>query len=130
MDFTLPEHLPPLLAEMDAFIDAEIVVPAAEKARRAAQVDAQTQAFRGRRRRRWLTIAGSLVAAIAIVAVIVVIASNWLSSQWYVAVNGSAGTGLRFGSSLRNENRDSACGTSAMRCSKVRVIRKTLRECV
>jgi acyl-CoA dehydrogenase len=24
MDFTLPEHLPPLLAEMDAFIDAEI----------------------------------------------------------------------------------------------------------
>ncbi len=35
-------------------IDAEIVVPAAEKARRAAQVDAQTAAFRGRRRRRWL----------------------------------------------------------------------------
>ena len=24
MDFTLPEHLPPLLAEMDAFIEAEI----------------------------------------------------------------------------------------------------------
>ena len=24
MDFTLPEHLPALLAEMDAFIDAEI----------------------------------------------------------------------------------------------------------
>ena len=24
MDFTLPEHLPPLLAEMDAFIESEI----------------------------------------------------------------------------------------------------------
>ena len=75
------------------FIDAEIVVPAAEKARRAAEAEARSQAFRGRRRRRWLTIAGSLLGALAIVAVVAVVASNWLSSQWYVAVNGSAGTG-------------------------------------
>ena len=32
-------------------------------------------------------------AALAIVVLAVVIAGNWLSTQWYVAVNGSAGTG-------------------------------------
>ncbi len=74
-------------------IDAEIVVPAAEKARQTAREDSAAEDFRARRRRRWLTIAGSIGFALATIAVVLVVAGNWLSTQWYVAVNGSAGTG-------------------------------------
>jgi protein phosphatase len=74
-------------------IDAEIVVPAAEEARRAAREQAEEQGRRQRRRRLWWK--ASAIAAAVVVAVVagVLIASAWLSSQWYVAVNGSAGTG-------------------------------------
>jgi len=74
-------------------IDAEIVVPAAASARAAARADAIVDADRRRRRRLWWTVAAAVVGSIAVLVTAVVIASSWLSSQWYVAVNGSAGTG-------------------------------------
>lgn len=63
-------------------IDADIVVPAA---RRPA-------AHPRRRRRIWAAV----IAVVLVVAVVVsgaVLARGWLSTQWYVALNGSAGTG-------------------------------------
>lgn len=74
-------------------IDAELVVPAAESARRAAQAEAEQHATRSRRRRVWWTIAGVVVAGVVALAILATVAMTWLTSQWYVAVNGSAGTG-------------------------------------
>jgi protein phosphatase len=74
-------------------IDAEIVVPAAEAARAAAREEAVVAADRRRRRRLWWTVAGVAAASIAVLVAGTAIAFSWLSSQWYVAVNGSAGTG-------------------------------------
>ena len=74
-------------------IDADLQVPAVESARRAARADAESQLRRtARRRRRWR--AGAVVLAIAVLALATGIAARaWLSSQWYVSINGSAGTG-------------------------------------
>ena len=65
----------------------------------------------------WLGIAGAVVAALIVLGAAVAIASSWLASQWYVAVNGSAGTGTvaiyrgvqgtLFGSSLSTMTEDS-----------------------
>ena len=74
-------------------IDAEIVVPAAMSARAVARADAIVDADRRRRRRTWWTVAAVVVGSIAVLVTAAAIASAWLSSQWYVAVNGSAGTG-------------------------------------
>jgi PPM family protein phosphatase len=74
-------------------IDSELIVPAAETARRTAARDAAEAAVtRGRRRRRILivTIVGFLVLALAGA---LVATRAWISTQWYVAVDGSAGTG-------------------------------------
>jgi protein phosphatase len=75
------------------FIDAEIVVPAAENARRSAQQAAAAHDVRRRRARRWWAVAAVAVSLVTALVLGLAVASNWLSSQWYVAVNGSAGTG-------------------------------------
>ncbi len=75
------------------FIDAEIVVPAAETARRAAAADAQEQSRSSSRRGRWLVIAIVAILVVAGLATAAVVTRTWLGSRWYVAVNGSAGTG-------------------------------------
>jgi protein phosphatase len=74
-------------------IDAEIVVPAAETARRAAAADRTAAADRQRRRRLWWWIAGAVAGIAILLAGVIAVASAWIGSQWYVAVNGSAGTG-------------------------------------
>ncbi len=74
-------------------IDADLIVPAAEQARRDAA--AATVAAAERRQRRARVIA--FVVAVAIVAALTVAslsgARAWLHNQWYVAINGSPGTG-------------------------------------
>lgn len=98
-------------------IDADIIVPAAEEARRTAADDAARRVRRRRRTRLGLGIAGAVVAALIVLGAAFAIASSWLASQWYVAVNGSAGTGTvaiyrgvqgtLFGSSLSTMTEDS-----------------------
>lgn len=74
-------------------IDSAIVVPAAETARRAALVDAQVAAEhkRTRRRRTWIIAVIAVLGAVILAGV--VIAKSWVNNQWYVAINGAAGTG-------------------------------------
>jgi len=74
-------------------IDAEIIVPAAEQAIRDAQAAALRKERRGKRFK-------SIAAYVGIIAVIAAVtygallgARAWLDNQWYVAVNGSPGTG-------------------------------------
>ena len=74
-------------------IDSELIVPAAETARRTAARDAADTALRRRRRRRRIitwSIVGVLILALAGA---LMVTRAWISTQWYVAVNGSAGTG-------------------------------------
>ena len=74
-------------------IDADITVPAAEMDRRraaAATVAAQGQA---RTRRRWLIAAGVAFGVLALAIAALGLARTFVASQWYVAVNGSPGTG-------------------------------------
>jgi protein phosphatase len=74
-------------------IDAEIQVPAAETARREAQADVERRGRRRRRRRRWLAIGAVFVTALALLAAGALLAVSWLNSQWFIALNGNAGTG-------------------------------------
>jgi len=79
--------------EPQPLIDAEIMVPAALAAQQKSAAEQATRARRKSRRRPWV-IAGAVVLVGAIlVAAGFMIARSWLSSQWFVAVNGSAGTG-------------------------------------
>ena len=74
-------------------INADLQVPAAESARRTAREDAEAGARRRARHRRWWA-AGAILLVVAIVAASAAIAARaWLGSRWYVALNGSAGTG-------------------------------------
>jgi protein phosphatase len=75
------------------YIDAEIVVPAAEAARRSALAGAERESRAGRRRGHWLSVAIVAILVVAGIASAALVTRTWLSSQWYVAVNGSAGTG-------------------------------------
>ncbi|MDC3001192.1 protein phosphatase 2C domain-containing protein [Actinomycetota bacterium] len=92
-----PEALPPVdggpPTAPQPLIDAEIVVPAAEQAMRDEQAVAQRKT---RRARRWKRV-GIYVALIAVIAAMtygaLIAAQAWLQSQWYIAVNGSPGTG-------------------------------------
>ncbi len=70
-------------------IDADIIAPAS--ASRRERESRPTD--RDRRRRIWGTIAAAVVAVVVVAVVVFSVASAWLESQWYVAVNGSAGTG-------------------------------------
>jgi protein phosphatase len=74
-------------------IDADIIVPAAELARHEAEEQEQVTAARHRRRRLWAITAASVVAVITVAVIAFSVATSWLHSQWYVAVNGNAGTG-------------------------------------
>jgi protein phosphatase len=92
-----PDAPPPIdggpPTEPQPLIDAELVVPAAEKARRQAHQDAAAAEVRRHRRRTGWIIGGAVAAIVLAVVAALLVASNWLSTQWYVAVNGSAGTG-------------------------------------
>ena len=74
-------------------VDAELIVPAAEQAMR----DAQAAALRKDRRQRRIKKASAYAAVIAVIAALtyggLFAAQTWLNNQWYVAINGSAGTG-------------------------------------
>mgnify|MGYP000093521025 CR=1 FL=1 len=74
-------------------VDAELIVPAAEQALR----DQQAAAVRKERRRRRFKKIAAYVGVIALIAAATYGAllgvQAWLDRQWYVAVNGSAGTG-------------------------------------
>jgi serine/threonine protein phosphatase PrpC len=74
-------------------VDAELIVPAAEQALR----DAQATAARKEKRRRRAKVASIYVVLIALIAAItyggLLAAQTWINNQWYVAINGSAGTG-------------------------------------
>jgi len=74
-------------------IDTELIVPAAEQALYDREAQAQAQALKNTRRKKII----GYVSGVAIVAAITFAAlfgtQQWLASQWYVAVNGSAGTG-------------------------------------
>jgi hypothetical protein len=92
-----PEPPPPVSSgpptEPQQLIDAEIVVPASETARRLARENEAKQIRSRSRRRLWWSVAAIAVAVILILTTATIVTKAWLSSQWYVAVNGSAGTG-------------------------------------
>jgi len=68
-------------------------VPAAESARHQARKRTQSDAARRVGRRRLATTLVVLVAVGVTAFVGVTVARTWITGQWYVAVNGSAGTG-------------------------------------
>ena len=74
-------------------VNAELIVPAAEQAMR----DAQALAVRKVKRRRRAKTVSTYVALIAVIAAVtygaLFAAQTWVNNQWYVAINGSAGTG-------------------------------------
>jgi protein phosphatase len=74
-------------------IDTDLIVPAAEQALYDREAQAREQALRRSRRQRII----GYVSGVAVVAAITFAAlfgtQQWLGRQWYVAVNGSAGTG-------------------------------------
>ncbi len=74
-------------------IDTDLIVPAAEQALYDREAQAREQAVKNTRRKK---IVG-YVSGVAVVAAITFAAlfgtQQWLGRQWYVAVNGSAGTG-------------------------------------
>jgi protein phosphatase len=68
-------------------IDAEIIVPAAETARRnAANALARSQ-DRRRLVRMWAWIGGAVAFVVLVLVGILIAATSWLGSQWYVGVN-------------------------------------------
>ncbi len=76
-----------------AFIDSDLVVPAAERAYRESITDAAKAGQRQRRRR---TVLISVIAILLVLGAIgggLFIARTWLGSQWYVSVDGNPGTG-------------------------------------
>ena len=92
-----PDVLPPVdggpPTAPQPLVDAEIVVPAAEQAMRDSR-EAAARKQRRTRRLKSVAVYIGLVAAIAAVTYGALIgAQAWLQTQWYVAVNGSAGTG-------------------------------------
>lgn len=74
-------------------IDAEIVVPAAEQVRRDAAAAAEKKAARAKGLRRGIGLGAAVLAVAALTVAALAGGRAWLSNQWYVAINGSAGTG-------------------------------------
>ena len=75
--------------EEQPLIDADIVVPASM---RSATETANVHERKRRRRIVWASV-GGVVAALVLAVIGLVIARAWSSSQWYVGLNGSPGTG-------------------------------------
>jgi serine/threonine protein phosphatase PrpC len=91
-DVPLPVDGGPPTAEQP-LIDSELIVPAAETARRVAARDA-VEAEITRRKRRRRVVVWSIVGVLVLALAGTLLATRaWISTQWYVAVNGSAGTG-------------------------------------
>jgi protein phosphatase len=92
-----PEAPAPVLGgpptEPQPLIDAEIVVPAALAAQRKSDEEQERQARSRSRRRPWVVAGVVILVAAVLVGAGFAIARSWLGSQWFVAVNGSAGTG-------------------------------------
>jgi len=92
-----PEAPAPVLGgpptEPQQLIDAELLVPAALAAQRKSQDEQDRQARRRSRRRPWLVACSVVVIAAILVGAAFLVARAWLGSQWFVAVNGNAGTG-------------------------------------
>ncbi len=82
-----PETAPQIL------IDSELIVPAAEQARYDSQRAEFERSEKSARRRRVTGIVTAIVVVAALTFGALFVAQTWLSSQWYVAVNGSPGTG-------------------------------------
>ena len=76
-----------------AMIDADLIVPAAEQARYDRERDEQLRIESKARKNRVLVIATAIIVVAAITFGVLFGFQQWLSSQWYVTVNGSAGTG-------------------------------------
>ena len=74
-------------------IDADITVPAAELERRRAAAATLDAERRSRTRRRVLLAGGLVLGVIALAITALGLARTFVSAQWYVAVNGSPGTG-------------------------------------
>lgn len=70
-------------------IDAEIIVPAAETARRAAATSLARAEERRRMVRMWAWISGAVALVVLVIVGMLVAATSWLGSQWYVGVNDS-----------------------------------------
>lgn len=91
-DAPLPVDGGPPTAEQP-LIDSELIVPAAETARRVAARDAVNAEVTRRKRRRGVVV-WSIVGVLVLALAGTLIATRaWISTQWYVAVSGSAGTG-------------------------------------
>jgi len=74
-------------------IDSELIVPAAETARRTAARDAVDAEVSRIKRRRRVIVWSIVVVLILAIAGALIATRAWVNTQWYVAVNGSAGTG-------------------------------------
>lgn len=73
-------------------IDAEIIVPAAETARRNAARDLARSQDRRRLVRMWAWIGGAVAFVLLVLVAMLIAATSWLGSQWYVGVNEGSGT--------------------------------------
>lgn len=82
-----PETAPQVL------IDSELIVPAAEQARYDNENAEIARSERKRRRRKVIGVVSGIVVVAAITLASLLGIQTWITSQWYVAVNGSAGTG-------------------------------------
>lgn len=74
-------------------IDAELIVPAAEQALYDRERESQERANTNARRKRIIGYSAGVVVIAGITFGALFGTQQWLGTQWYVAVNGSAGTG-------------------------------------
>lgn len=75
------------------FIDSDLIVPAAEQARYDREREEQRKIDSRARTKRVVGIVASILVIAAVTFGALFGFQQWLGSQWYVAVNGSAGTG-------------------------------------
>ena len=87
------ERLPRVSFPLDAQPDPEHVLVAAERSVAASPANALEVRTREVRRRRFLRTTAIVVAVALILGIAAVIGRVWLSTQWYVSVNGNPGTG-------------------------------------
>jgi PPM family protein phosphatase len=76
-----------------ALIDADLVIPAGEHERREYAAAQEQAAYAKARRNRLLTLGFAIVAVAALTMGVLWAGQTWLMSQWFVSVQGPAGTG-------------------------------------